>query len=110
MARRAPYFATCQKPQPADGNSRFHRNTFSQTYSPTQYELFNEFIEIDGQQLDCELWDTSGNIHKHQLGLLSYLSWDAVFLCYSVNSDKNYANCQLKVSRFGNSRAGRPDC
>ena len=101
---------TRQKPRPANGTSRFHRNAFSPTYSPTQYELFDEFIEIDGQQLDCELWDTSGNVHKHQLGLLSYLSWDAVFLCYSVSSDKNYANCQLKVSRPSNPRADRPDC
>ncbi|ORY71913.1 small GTPase superfamily, partial [Pseudomassariella vexata] len=75
---------------------RFYRDTFTQAWLPTQYELFNKTVDVDGQDFDLELWDTSGNIELNQLSLLSYLAWDGVFLCFSVNSDKKFTNAQTK--------------
>ncbi|KAI1464508.1 P-loop containing nucleoside triphosphate hydrolase protein [Daldinia caldariorum] len=56
-----------------------------QMHVRTQYELFNKVASVDGQKVDLELWDTSGDISLHQLQLLSYLAWDAVFLCFSMD-------------------------
>lgn len=77
-------------------NSRFYFDTFTDNWAPTQYELFNKSINVDGKYSDLELWDTSGRIELHQLRLLSYLAWDGIILCFSVNSDKKFANAQTK--------------
>ncbi|KAI1801019.1 P-loop containing nucleoside triphosphate hydrolase protein [Daldinia bambusicola] len=64
---------------------RYYRDAFNPTHARTQYELFNKVATVDGQEVDLELWDTSGDISLHQLQLLSYLAWDAVFLCFSMD-------------------------
>ncbi|KAH7032979.1 P-loop containing nucleoside triphosphate hydrolase protein, partial [Microdochium trichocladiopsis] len=68
-------------------------------YVPTQYELFTKTTLVDSQDVELELWDTSGDIQLHQLRLLSYLAWDAVFLCFSVNSQKQFDRTQTQWLR-----------
>ncbi|OTA98219.1 hypothetical protein M426DRAFT_70236, partial [Hypoxylon sp. CI-4A] len=62
----------------------------------TQYELFNKVATVDGTEVELELWDTSGDIALHQLQMLSYLAWDAVYLCFSLDSAQRFANAQNK--------------
>ncbi|KAI1438251.1 P-loop containing nucleoside triphosphate hydrolase protein [Xylaria sp. CBS 124048] len=69
---------------------RFHRDTFSSSYTPTQYDLFHKVVKVDGQDIDVELWDTSGNLALEQLSRLNYLAWDCVFLCFSVSSPRSF--------------------
>ncbi|KAI0834734.1 P-loop containing nucleoside triphosphate hydrolase protein [Hypoxylon sp. FL0890] len=64
---------------------RFYLGTFNPDHVKTQYEMFNKTIEVDNKEVDLELWDTSGDIALNQLGLLSYLEWDTVFLCYGMD-------------------------
>ncbi|KAI0470901.1 P-loop containing nucleoside triphosphate hydrolase protein [Xylariaceae sp. FL0804] len=75
---------------------RYYRDTFTLHYSKTQYELFTQTVTVDGQDIDLEMWDTSGDIALHQLQLLSYLAWDAVFLCFPVNSLKRFNSAKTK--------------
>ncbi|KAI5865427.1 P-loop containing nucleoside triphosphate hydrolase protein [Durotheca rogersii] len=75
---------------------RFYRDVFTKSYAPTQYELFSKTIMVDGLDVDVELWDTCGNIDLHQLQLLSYLVWDAVFLCFSVTDDETFDSARTK--------------
>ncbi|KAH9998551.1 P-loop containing nucleoside triphosphate hydrolase protein [Xylariaceae sp. FL0662B] len=75
---------------------RYYRDTFTLAYTKTQYELFSKTAVVDGQEVDLELWDTSGNVDLHQLQLISYLAWDAIFLCFSVNSTKKFQAAQTK--------------
>ncbi|CAJ2508154.1 Uu.00g093400.m01.CDS01 [Anthostomella pinea] len=75
---------------------RYYRDTFTLHYSKTQYELFNKTVEVDDQEVDLELWDTCGEVRLHQLQLLSYLAWDAIFLCFSVNSMKRFESAKTK--------------
>ncbi|KAI2643128.1 P-loop containing nucleoside triphosphate hydrolase protein [Xylaria nigripes] len=75
---------------------RFYRNSFSLRYNPTQYELYHKVTAIDGQDVDIELWDTSGDIALEQLSRLSYLAWDCVFLCFSVNSVRSFNNARTQ--------------
>ncbi|KAK7966047.1 GTP-binding protein rhoA [Apiospora aurea] len=83
---------------------RFCRGIFHGTWAPTQYELYEQPVVMDDQLIDMELWDTSGKLELHQLSRLSYLSWDAVFICFSVNSDKKFIHAQgrwmLEVQRY----------
>ncbi|KAI0159866.1 P-loop containing nucleoside triphosphate hydrolase protein [Hypoxylon sp. FL1284] len=72
------------------------RMRFVFAYIPTQYELFNKTATVDGQDVDLELWDTSGDFEQHQLQLLSYLAWDAVFLCFSLDSMARFASAQIR--------------
>ena len=71
---------------------------FNETWTPTKYEMYEQPVMMDDQVIDLELWDTSGKLELHQLSRLSYLSWDAVFICFSVNSDKKFAHAQGRVS------------
>ncbi|KAI1390720.1 P-loop containing nucleoside triphosphate hydrolase protein [Hypoxylon trugodes] len=75
---------------------RYYRDTFTETYTKTQYELFTKIETVDEKEVDLELWDTSGDLGLHQLQLLSYLAWDAVFLCFSVDSTVRFANAQTQ--------------
>ncbi|RYP66760.1 hypothetical protein DL769_005936 [Monosporascus sp. CRB-8-3] len=75
---------------------RYYRDMFDQEWVPTKYELFNKTAVFSGQEVDLEMWDTSGNIKLHQLQLLSYLTWDAVFLCFSLTSQKGFNNAKTK--------------
>ncbi|KAK5631054.1 hypothetical protein RRF57_006769 [Xylaria bambusicola] len=63
---------------------------------PTHYELFHKVVAIDEQDTDIELWDTAGDIALEQLARLSYLAWDAVFLCFSVNSIRSFNNARTQ--------------
>ncbi|KAK8047699.1 belong to Rho subfamily [Apiospora saccharicola] len=77
---------------------------FNETWTPTKYEMYEQPVMMDDQMIDLELWDTSGKLELHQLSRLSYLSWDAVFICFSVNSDKKFAHAQgrwmYEVSKY----------
>ncbi|RYO79687.1 hypothetical protein DL766_008416 [Monosporascus sp. MC13-8B] len=75
---------------------RYYRDRFDQEWVPTKYELFSKTAVFNGQEVDLEMWDTSGNIQLHQLQLLSYLTWDAVFLCFSLTSQKGFNNAKTK--------------
>ncbi|KAK8017540.1 rho family protein [Apiospora rasikravindrae] len=73
---------------------RFCRGIFNDTWTPTKYEMYEQPVMMDDQLIDMELWDTSGKLELHQLSRLSYMSWDAVFICFSVNSDKKFTHAQ----------------
>ncbi|KAI2641427.1 P-loop containing nucleoside triphosphate hydrolase protein [Hypomontagnella submonticulosa] len=75
---------------------RYHRGAFSSVHKKTKYEMFAKTVHVDGQEVDLELWDTSGDISLHQLQLISYLAWDAVFLCFSVDICGHLAYTQIK--------------
>ncbi|KAI0490523.1 ras family-domain-containing protein [Xylaria cf. heliscus] len=75
---------------------RFYRNTFTLHYKPTKYELFHKGVAVDELSTDIELWDTSGDVKLEQLGRLSYLAWDAVFLCFSVDSEQSFNNARTQ--------------
>ncbi|KAF2963268.1 hypothetical protein GQX73_g10314 [Xylaria multiplex] len=76
---------------------RFYRDTFTPNYNPTQYELFNKVVTVDEQDTDLELWDTAGDVALEQLARLSYLVWDAVFLCFSVSSMRSFNSARTEV-------------
>ncbi|KAI4859399.1 P-loop containing nucleoside triphosphate hydrolase protein [Hypoxylon rubiginosum] len=75
---------------------RYYNESYNPAYVPTHYELFDKTTNVDGQDVDLELWDTSGDFEQHQLKLLSYLAWDAVFLCFSLDSLSRFTNAQTK--------------
>ncbi|KAI0139454.1 P-loop containing nucleoside triphosphate hydrolase protein [Hypoxylon sp. NC0597] len=64
---------------------RYSRDVFDQDHIKTQYELFNKTTVVNNREVDLEIWDTSGELGLHQLELLSYMSWDTVFLCYGMD-------------------------
>ncbi|KAI0021969.1 P-loop containing nucleoside triphosphate hydrolase protein [Xylariomycetidae sp. FL0641] len=78
---------------------RYYRDTFTLGYQKTQYELYDKMTQIDGQDVEAELWDTCGDVGLHQLSLLSYLSWDAVFLCFSINSLSRFIDAKTKWAK-----------
>ncbi|GAP90561.2 putative GTP-binding protein rhoA [Rosellinia necatrix] len=75
---------------------RFYRDTFTEHYTPTQYELFNKVVAVNDQDTDIELWDTSGDAALEQLSRLNYLAWDAVFLCFSIDSIRSFNHARTK--------------
>ncbi|KAI8633013.1 ras family-domain-containing protein [Xylariaceae sp. FL1651] len=87
-----PTFMLVERPK----MSRYYRDSFTLHYSPTHYELYNKLDIVDDQEIDIELWDTAGDITLAQLSRLTYLAWDAVFLCFSVTSMKSFHNAQAQ--------------
>ncbi len=51
----------------------------------THYETYTCERHHVNQKVTMELWDTSGTPDLETVELLSYLSWDAVFLCFDTN-------------------------
>ncbi|ETS80326.1 hypothetical protein PFICI_07855 [Pestalotiopsis fici W106-1] len=86
-----------------DGNSgktcmllRWYYGVFNSNWYPTHYDLFNRSYPVDGRNTDLEIWDMAGRADLHQLALLSYLHWDGIFLCFSVNNDRKFNNAQTR--------------
>src|SRR5437764_346724 len=43
------------------------------------------------------MWDTAGRPNDHPLRTLSYMSWDAVFICFSIETDMNLISVLSQV-------------
>lgn len=69
-----------------------------QSPTSTHFDLYAKNMVVDNQLVSVEIWDTSGNIDLHQLEKLSYLNWDAVFLCFNLTSQRSLQNAYSKVS------------
>ncbi|KAI2466718.1 ras family-domain-containing protein [Annulohypoxylon bovei var. microspora] len=75
---------------------RYYRNTFVPGLEKTKFDSFIKTTKVDDREIDLELWDTSGNLQLNQLQLLSYLVFDAVFLCFSLDNIKGFVDAQNK--------------
>ncbi|KAI1138561.1 P-loop containing nucleoside triphosphate hydrolase protein [Hypoxylon sp. FL0543] len=73
---------------------RFYMSVFNEDHIEIKYELFNKTVEVDGKDVDLEIWDTSGAIGLSQLGLLSYLAWDIVFFCFALDNIATFQKTQ----------------
>lgn len=69
-----------------------------QSPTSTHFDLYAKNMVVDNQLVSVEIWDTAGNIDLHQLEKLSYLNWDAVFLCFNLTSQRSLQNAYTKVS------------
>ncbi|KAI0376223.1 ras family-domain-containing protein [Hypomontagnella monticulosa] len=73
-----------------------YEDNLLQVHVKTKYEMFAKTVMVDGQEVELELWDTCGDISLHQLKMISYLAWDAVFLCFSVDNHARFAEAQIQ--------------
>ena len=63
------------------------RNKFTDYYEPTVLNVFKGLKDIQGKQLEIEIYDTSGDEHKGVCRQLQYMDADAFMICVDSNSE-----------------------
>ncbi len=74
----------------------FTTNSFPEGTAPTVFDNYSTNIEVDKQQVELGLWDTSGQDDYDRLRPLSYTDTNIFLLCFSVDTFSSYENVKNK--------------
>ena len=70
----------------------FRTDEFPPDYVPTGFENYVKELNVDGKDIELELYDTAGQEDYDRLRPLSYPGSDVILVCYSVDSPNSYDN------------------
>ena len=70
----------------------FRTDEFPPDYVPTVFENYVKELNVDGKDIELELYDTAGQEDYDRLRPLSYPGSDVILVCYSVDSPNSYDN------------------
>uniref|UniRef100_T1INH2 Uncharacterized protein n=1 Tax=Strigamia maritima TaxID=126957 RepID=T1INH2_STRMM len=76
----------------------FSKDEFPTNYTPTVFENYLANIEVNGNQVELDLWDTAGQEAYDQLRPLSYPDTDVILICLSIDNPDNLENIRDKWS------------
>jgi len=74
----------------------FSTDEFPEEYVPTVFENDVADIEVDGNKVKLELWDTAGQEDYDRLRPLSYHDTDVILMCFSIDSPDSLENIPEK--------------
>ncbi|XP_048087486.1 uncharacterized protein LOC125286436 [Alosa alosa] len=74
----------------------FSKHQFPKEFFPTVFDNYTAEIEVDGKQVQLDLWDTSGCEGYDRLRSLSYPNTDIILMCFSLSSPSSFDNIQQK--------------
>lgn len=74
----------------------FSKGQFPEVYVPTVFENYIADINIDGQCVELELWDTAGQEDYDRLRPLSYPDSNIILICYSIDLPDSLENVMEK--------------
>ncbi|CAL8135166.1 unnamed protein product [Orchesella dallaii] len=77
---------------------QFSKNQFPEFYAPTVFENYVADIDVDGKQVELQLWDTAGQEDYDRLRPLSYPETDVLLMCFSIDSPDSLQNIPEKWS------------
>ncbi|KAJ3277038.1 GTP-binding protein Rho1 [Terramyces sp. JEL0728] len=80
----------------------FTKGTFPITYIPTVFENSVVDINIQGQQMELNLFDTAGQEDYDRLRRLSYSGTDLTLICFSIESPTSLENVSEKAMHYCN--------
>uniref|UniRef100_T1INH0 Uncharacterized protein n=1 Tax=Strigamia maritima TaxID=126957 RepID=T1INH0_STRMM len=70
----------------------FSKDEFPTDYTPTVFENYLANIEVNGNQVELDLWDTAGQEDYDQLRPLSYPDTDVILICLSIGNPDSLEN------------------
>lgn len=71
-------------------------------YVPTVFDNYVVKVDVNGEEVQLQLWDTAGQEELENIRILSYTNTDVFLVCFSVtepNSFENVQNIWLKELR-----------
>ena len=71
-------------------------NVFPEDYMPTVEDNYSKSVVVNGVTINLNLFDTNGNDDHDRLRPLSYPDTNIVLICFSVVSQENFTNVELK--------------
>lgn len=74
----------------------FSKDQFPEEHVPIVFETCVADIEVDGEQVELELWDTPGQEDYARLRALSYPDTDVILMCFSIDSPESLKNISEK--------------
>ncbi|KAL6052276.1 Ras- C3 botulinum toxin substrate 2 [Balamuthia mandrillaris] len=74
----------------------YTEDRFDSQYVPTVFDNMSTGVEIEGQIINVNLWDTAGQETYDRLRILSYPDTDCFLLCFSLVSRASFNNILSK--------------
>ncbi|MES1914860.1 MAG: hypothetical protein MHM6MM_006888 [Cercozoa sp. M6MM] len=72
------------------------KNEFPKRYVPTVFENTTTSIDVNGESVKVDLWDTAGQEDFDRLRPLSYPKTNIFLICFSVTQPDSLANVKSK--------------
>ncbi|EAY02904.1 Cdc42 homolog, putative [Trichomonas vaginalis G3] len=63
-------------------------------YVPTVFDNYVVHLEVNGEEVHLQLWDTAGQEELENIRILSYTNTDVFLVCFSVCDPNSYENVQ----------------
>jgi len=74
----------------------YTKNEFPDEYKPTVFDNYTATVEVDGKQVQLELWDTAGQEEYDYLRSLAYTNATVFLLCFSVVEPFSLTNVEKR--------------
>ena len=74
----------------------YSRQEIPPDYVPTVFDNYVVKLQVNGQDVNLQLWDTAGQEDLENIRVLSYTHTDVFLVCFSVVEPVSLANVQTK--------------
>ena len=71
-------------------------NGFPAEYIPTVFEHKSANFEVDGRNINLNLWDTAGQEDYDRIRPLSYSNTDVFLICFALDNKGSFENIRRK--------------
>ena len=63
-------------------------------YVPTVFDNYVAKVDVNGEEVHLQLWDTAGQEELENIRILSYTNTDIFLICFSVTEPTSFENVQ----------------
>ena len=72
----------------------YAKNEIPPEYVPTVFDNYVVHLQVNGEDVHLQLWDTAGQEELENIRILSYTNTNVFLLCFSVIEPNSYDNIQ----------------
>ena len=76
---------------------KYVNSSFPSSYNPSNKAIFKKtIVNVTGESIDLQFWDTPGNEKKHQSYMSIYLKTNGIIVLFDLTNKKTFENVLKK--------------